>query len=175
MDLGASNLTNISTKLAPPPTTRVNQSSQQGNQNAQTARQAALSQATANTPAAPAVANAVAAPGSAPQTSAGGTTTPSQSGARFSGAQTASQTATGTVAMAMANAFSATFMAATGAIAMVSNRKRVSDVSGDAKEGDGTVEAETESEAQPDALVDAEQEMGAGEITQAGQTSGPST
>ena len=75
----------------------------------------------------------------------------------------------------MANAFSATFMAATGAIAVVTNRRKASDISGDAKEGEGGVELETESEAQPDALVDAEQEMGAGEITQAGQTSGPST
>lgn len=174
MDLGASNLTN--TRFSAPPT-RVNQANQsnQSNQTSQSARQAALSQATANIPVPAQAVASVAVPGSAPQASGGGTTAPTQAGVRSSGVQTLGQQVT-TAAMAMANAFSATFMAATGAIVMGANKKKASDISGDSKEGEGNVELETESEGQLDALAgDSNQEDGAGEVTQAGKSNGPST
>ena len=81
----------------------------------------------------------------------------------------------GNFAQAIANAFNPAFMIATGAIAAVTNRKKASDVSGDAKEGEGQVGLETEAEAQPDALQESDQEQGAGEITEAGTMSGPAT
>ena len=152
------------------------QSRNQANSNQQSARSAALAASNANTNVrgnAPATAISVgglAAPITGP---VGGTTTPVSLGSIR--AQAPTTNAMSQQAMAVANAFSPAFMAATGAVAVVSNRRKASEVSGDAKEGEGSVELETEAEAQPDALQESDQEQGAGEITEAGSTSGPST
>ena len=170
------NQSGLAPKVAPPPRqVQAKEQANQANQNAQSARQAALANATANAPAntAPRAQAATVAAGTLGSAPTGGTT--ALGPAVRIGAPTPAQTQAGPVAMAMANAFSPAFMAATGAVAVVANRKKASDVSGDSKEGDGLVELETEAEAQPDALQETNQEQGAGEITEAGSTSGPST
>ena len=172
------NQSGLAPKVAPPPRqVQAKEQTNQANQNAQSARQAALANATANANApantAPRAQAATVAAGTLGSAPTGGTT--ALGPAVRIGAPTPAQTQAGPVAMAMANAFNANFMAATGAVAVVANRKKASDVSGDSKEGEGLVELETEAEAQPDALQETNQEQGAGEITEAGSTSGPST
>lgn len=170
------NQSGLAPKVAPTPPRQVQANKDNAGNQSQSARQAALANATANPNAplaAPRAAAAAIATGTIGALPAGGTTAPGP--AVRIGAPAPAQVQAGPVAAALANAFSPAFMAATGAIAVVANKRKASDVSGDAKEGDGLVELETEAEAQPDALQETNQEQGAGEITEAGSTSGPST
>ncbi|MBI3590346.1 MAG: hypothetical protein HY094_03075 [Candidatus Melainabacteria bacterium] len=167
---GSPNLTGLQ-RIAPPPAkvTQANQS----NQSNQSARQAALGQANApanSAPPAQAASTAVSLPGAPAAISTGGTTTPGPAVRTAAPApQAASQ-----VASAVANAFSANFMAATGAVAAMSGGKKASDVTGDKSEGQGDVGLETESELQPDALQESGTEQAA-DIGAATQTGGPAT
>ena len=175
MSVGSSNLTGIPNRVAPPPVKQTQSANQQNTQVNQSARQAAISQA--NTPtnprAAVAVSTAVSAPGSPAITNAGGTTAPS--GSRPAAAQTGSIAQANTQAQSVAMSAFAPFLALAGAAALGATKTKISRVSGDEKEDTGDVELETEAELQPDALQESDQEQGAGEITEAGSTSGPST
>ncbi|OGI20164.1 MAG: hypothetical protein A3B68_01060 [Candidatus Melainabacteria bacterium RIFCSPHIGHO2_02_FULL_34_12] len=171
MSVGNSSLTGIPKAQTPPPVTKVAPQGQQ-NQSAATARSAALANTNAST-VAPAVATAVAVSGTGVAAPTGGTTAPAGRGpAVAAGGNQIVQTATAMAQAAMANP---AVLAAMFGAAVNTTRTRAVKSSGDVKEDSGDVELETESEMQPDALQDSDQEQGAGEITQAGSTSGPST
>lgn len=169
MSVGNAGLTGLQRQATPPPKQAVQttQGSQAANQGP---RAAAFAQAT-NPTLAPAP--AVATPGAPVAPAVGGTTAP------------AGRTAAAPATQAQAPNFAATLAAATMAnpavltalagIAITTNRSRVSSISGDAKEDMGDVGLTTEAEDQPDALQEAGQEQGAGEITEAGSASGPAT
>ena len=170
MSVGSSpNLSGLQ-RLAPPPAKAVQ--ANQNNQSNQSARQAALGQANApanSAPPAQAVAStAVSLPGAPAAISTGGTTTSGPAARSVAPAPQGASQAASTVA----NAFSATFMAATGAIATIALGKKASDVTGDKSEGQGEVGLETEAEVQPDALQESGTEQAA-DIGAATQTGGP--
>ena len=170
MAVNNSNLTGIPTRVAPPPN-RANPATTP-NPTPNTARATAL----ANSPTPPPLAapTAVTTPGAPAAAAIGGTTAPA--GRAFTAVPTApAQAQIGNIAAAMAMATSPALLAAMGAIAITTSSTRIKKTSGDAKEDSGDVELETESEVQPDALQEADQEQGAGEITEAGSTSGPAT
>ncbi len=176
MSVGSSNLTGIPTRVAPPPVKQVQSNNQQNTQVNQSARQAAISQANAptNPAVAVAVSTAVSAPGSPAIANAGGTTTPSGSRPQAVAQAGSAPQASAQAQSAAMSAF-APFLALAGAAALGTNKSKVSKMSGDDKENTGDVEVATETEMQPDALQESDQEQGAGEITEAGSTSGPST
>ena len=172
MSVGSSNLTGIPQRVAPPPV-KATQAAEQNNQANTSAKAALLVGANAPTaPVAPVVAAAAAVSG-APAPAPGGLTTTGRGSAQGNIAPTNLQPGTAAAAMAMASA--PALLAAMGAQAITANRGRVKSVSGDAKEDSGDVALETQSEGQVDALQDSNQEQGAGEINEAGTTSGPAT
>ena len=165
MSVGA-NPTGIAPKIAPPPP-----KVQAPNTSTDGPRANAMRNATAPANAsAPTAVVATAAPVSAP---VGGTTSPAPAGP---GTQTQAAAPRAQVAaQAIGTAFQFPgALAAMGMIAAVVTKTRKAGM-GDAQEDSGDVDLETESEIQPDALQEADQEQGAGEITEAGSMSGPAT
>ena len=169
MSVGNLGNTGINQKVA---ATQANKQNTTANQNA-SARNAALAKANApaNT-AAPVVTTAVAAPGAPAAAAIGVTTAPAARG--FTAAPQA-PAAVQAQAMAQAALLNPAVLAALFGASVATTKTKATRGIGDAKEDSGNVEVETQSEAQPDALVDSNQEMGAGEITEASSMSGPAT
>lgn len=169
MSVGNPNLTGIPPRVAPPP---VRGGHNPANPATQSARQMAMNKATANTPAPlPAVPTGVTAPGVTSAPAVGGTTAPTQ-GART--AQPVNILAQTALQMAQAAMATPALLGQLAGVAFGTARTRVQAISGDDNDLTGDVDR-TESEEQPDALQETDQEQGSGEINEANTTNGPST